>query len=257
MISTEEAQAMVSRELAKLTPQPVGTLGFRWTGSELSDPQMWGGVIFEVVHGSHVLRVERETTACVAFYHWSPGTGSRCASVDVTGMEGSADVRIVISWSPQETGLCIAPIGQPRGSERWAKGVPSQRQFRPSRTGGIVQLGDDGVEILQATFFVNDVLILEPTAIESWRGVIESAEILLSGESTKGYMFEVVQCNSVLTGLVTGFEWYCKKRFVELEGEGIMPDLTGMMRSDESSATFDRDRRRDKFPKLRPRQESI
>jgi hypothetical protein len=42
-------------------------------------------------------------------------------------------------------------------------------------------------------------------------------------------MFEVVQCNSVLISLVTGFESYCKKRFVELEGEGIVPDLAGIM----------------------------
>lgn len=47
-------------------------------------------------------------------------------------------------------------------------------------------------------------------------------------------MFDVVQCNSVLTILVTGLEWYCKKRFVELEGEGILPDITAMIRAGRS-----------------------
>lgn len=181
MVSIKEAHAMLSQELATLPPHPVGILRFRLTCLELSDSKVSGVVILEVAHGSHVFRIARETTPCVAFYHWSPGTGSRCAAVDVIGMEGSGNVYIVIWWCPQETGILIAPIGQPRGSERWAKGVPSQRQFRVTQTGRIVQIGDHGVEILQPTILENNVLVLEPTAIESWQGVIISTEILLSG----------------------------------------------------------------------------
>jgi hypothetical protein len=229
MVGIEEAHVALRQRLGGLRPCSVGTAGFPLSGHALSDPDAPGGVILQVAHGAHVLHIEREATPRVGFYHWSPGTGSRCASIDVTVMEGSSNVQIAISWCPQEIQLRVMPTGQPQGSARWAKGVPSQRQFRVTRSGDIVQIGDHGVEVLQPTIFENDTLVLEPAAIESWHGVIRSADVLLSGQSESGYMFDVVQCNSIIVGLVTGFEWYCRKRFAELEEEGSIPDVKDLI----------------------------
>jgi hypothetical protein len=230
MASIKEANVMISQEMAKQKPCPVGTLAFRLSSEKLANPESSGGVILEVANGSHVFHIEREMSPRVSFYHWSPGTGSRCASVDVAGMRGPTDVQLVATWSPQEIGLCIIPVQEPRGGERWAKGVPSQRQFRVTRNRKIVQVGDHGVDVMQPRMFEGDSLVLEPTALELWQGVETAAQILLSGKSEDGYMFEVVQANYVLTALVTGFESHCQKRCIELEEEGVAPNVNNLLK---------------------------
>ncbi len=44
-----------------------------------------------------------------------------------------------------------------------------------------------------------------------------------------GYMYEVAICNVVISTLVTGFETYCKTRFIELEREGENPNTDNLV----------------------------
>src|SRR6185437_12345980 len=45
----------------------------------------------------------------------------------------------------------------------------------------------------------------------------------------QGFQFEVAISNAILGGLVSGFETYCKYRFLELEGEGVNFDVKGLV----------------------------
>lgn len=71
--------------------------------------------------------------------------------------------------------------------------------------------------------------VLEPTAIETWQNTIQGVRLLQKGKSDEGYIFEVLICNLVIATLVTGFETYCKTRFIELEKEGIKPNLENLI----------------------------
>lgn len=51
------------------------------------------------------------------------------------------------------------------------------------------------------------------------------------GQSDQGYIFETVVTNLILAILVTGFEAYTKKRFLEIEQEGIAPDIDAVVNS--------------------------
>jgi len=76
-----------------------------------------------------------------------------------------------------------------------------------------------GVNIYQA----GQPIVL-PTAKDAWGETVKAIEVLATGESKEGYIFEVVDRKSTLAILVTGFEAYSKKRFLELEQEGLTPD---------------------------------
>jgi hypothetical protein len=109
-----------------------------------------------------------------------------------------------------------------------ARGIQSKKILRIVE-GEIMQIGDDGVEVMEARVFSNGKYVLEPTAIEAWNSTIKAVDILQSGASEKGFIYEVVQSNVSISTLVTGFEIYTKKRCLELEKEGIKPDLDALV----------------------------
>ena len=72
--------------------------------------------------------------------------------------------------------------------------------------------------------------VLTPPAIETWRDTLNAMSIMQTASSPEGFLFEIVSGNLCLVILVTGFEAYCKSRFLELEDEGITPDYEALVR---------------------------
>ena len=70
-----------------------------------------------------------------------------------------------------------------------------------------------------ASFYKGGKPILQPTAIDAWKETIKATEILGTGKSDQGYIFETAVTNLTLAVLVTGFEAFTKKRFLEIEQE--------------------------------------
>lgn len=66
----------------------------------------------------------------------------------------------------------------------------------------------------------DDNRILDSIAIQTWDETIKSIEILFKGTSDED-IFEFICANLAIVILVTGFESYCKRRFLELEDHGI------------------------------------
>jgi hypothetical protein len=206
-------------------------MGFRLFSEDLLIPPQGEAAVLNVANQSHVLRLQREPPNNLTLYHWSPGTGSRWANVNLEGMPGLNDVRILFTWAPHALQLAVIPVRQPEGTARVSAGVLSKRQFRLTRAHTIVQVGDHGIDILDPWVFHGESLFLGPTAIETWRSVLTGVEILLTGKSDAGYMFEVTRTNNVLVALTTGFETYCSKRFIEIETEGTKPDIEKLISS--------------------------
>jgi hypothetical protein len=65
-------------------------------------------------------------------------------------------------------------------------------------------------------------------------------KILFKGSSPDGYIFENVTTNMSIVMLMTGFETYCGRRFLELENEGSKPDYDALVSKFLSNSERDR-----------------
>lgn len=213
----------VFRQIQEAIRRPEGTFTFNYQSSDLFDKKKAGGIILEIPSGQHLFRLERDNDLCIHFYHSSPGTGTRVATIDLNNLPPAPNVFMAFSWTPDEIKLHVGPkvSGAKLAS---ATGIASKRQFRVGKDGSVYQIGDHGVEIMGISFYQAGRPIIQPTAIEAWSETVKAIEILATGQSTEGYIYEVVVTNLTLAILVTGYEAYTKKRFLELEQEGLAPD---------------------------------
>jgi len=234
----------IREELRAALRRPRGTFAFTYSSDQLLDPLIRGGILLEVVAGSHVFRLERDEAFCLNFYHSSPGTGTRVATIALAEITAADPVFLAFTWEPSQISLSIGPKVE-GGTLHRAEGTISPRQLRVGSDGSVLVLGDRGVSVVGTRIYVSGVPILLPTAIEVWDEVVQSANVLLEAIEQGDHLREVVLSNSILTMLVTGFESYAKRRFVELEKEGITPDTEALF-----SAIFPRSQIDHGLPRL-------
>lgn len=213
----------------ELLKMPVGTLTFQYTLDGLFDPKLGRGIILEIPTGQILYRIERDADLNMHFYHSTPGTKTRVATVNIKPLTGSKGVFIAITWSPEEISLNVDGLGGNSNQLLSATGVPSKISFRVDSTGAVYQIGDSGVTIGEYSVFAGGKPMLQSTAIEAWNNTIEAVKILHTGTSPQGYIFEVICTNLTIVMLVTGFETYCKRRLLEVEQEGISPDVDALL----------------------------
>ena len=218
----------IVEQIREAIRRPEGTVSFEYVSDVLFDPKVPGGILFEIASGAHLFRVERDDELRLSFYHSSPGTGTRVATIDLKNVVPSSKVFLIFSWTPAEINFYVGPriAG---GQLVSAKGIPSPRQFRVGKDGSIFQVGDVGVEVMGVSVYQNGKPVLQPTALDAWKSTVEAVSVLFGGSSEKGHIFEVVVSNLTLSILVTGFEAYCKTRFLELEQEGIKPNIDALV----------------------------
>lgn len=209
--------------------RPEGTLEFKFSSDSLFEPKDPGGIILDIIAGAHYFKIEKNFMRLL-FYHSSPGTGTRVATIDLRGVKQAPKVRIVFTWTPKEIKTYIGPYVK-GGELVKAVGTPSPANIRITKNGDVVQIGDAGVEIGHYSLFAGGKPMLQPTAIETWENSLKAIEILQKGSSEDGFIFETVVSNLSIATIVTGFEVYCKRRFVELEQEGIKPDIEPLVAS--------------------------
>lgn len=210
--------------------RPEGTMTFKYHSAELFDKDKRGGLLLQIPAGGHLFRLERDDNMLLHFYHSSPGTGTRVATIDLNSVPRSDRVFIGFTWSTSEINLYLR-TREPDGKLVYARGIPSQKQFRIGKDGSIYQVRDQGVEVMGAQVYQNGKPVLQPTAIDAWNETIKAIDIVLTGKSEEGFMFEVAITNLILVLLVTGFESYAKKRFLEIEQEGITPNIDALINS--------------------------
>jgi hypothetical protein len=214
---------------------PVGTVTFEYSSPEAFKKNSLAGILVEIPADGHFFRVDRTSERVLRFFHSSPGTGTRVASIPLGSLPDFEKAFLAFSWSPEEVVFCCGP----RGIESellTAKAVPSSISFRIGRDGQVFQIGDDGVQVMGVRVRQNGQPVLAPTAIEAWQNTIKAIEILLTGKSEEGFIFEVVQTSAILSMLVTGLESYAKTRLLELESEGISADWRALFLAFASKA---------------------
>lgn len=196
---------------------------FKYRSDELFDESAGSGVLLEVVVGRIVFRLWRDETLNLHFLHSSPGAGTRVATVSLEKLRDVPTIGTAVVWSPEETRLHVLEADNPTRMLT-AVGERTGTEVQIAADGSVFEIGSPSIEVMGARVFEGGTEVLGPTALQVWTETLHAAEILLGGSSRSGFMFEVVQSNSILVMASTGFETYCEKRFVELEAEGIAPD---------------------------------
>jgi len=212
----------VLAEMQEAMRRPEGTLFFRFSSLDLFNAEKRGGKIWEMSAGQHFFLIERTDDLVLRFYHSSPGTGSRVAKIQLKELTPCNPLGITITWAHSGINLYAGPINDP-SQVRSGVGAISKKGFRIARDGAVYQVGEENVDVMGISVYQGDKPILQPTALEAWQNTIKAIEVLGTGASAEGYIFEVVCTNLTLSILVTGFEAYTKTRFLELEGEGSNP----------------------------------
>lgn len=210
--------------------RPRGTVEFKFTSDSLFNPDASGGKIFEITSGSHLFRIERDRNMHLSFYHSSPGTGTRAASINLNEVKSSKSVFIAFTWEPNGINFYLGPQ-IPGGKLHKGERRPLSKQLRAGLDGFVYEIGGEGVEVVGTRIYRGNKAVITPTALESWQEVAHSTEVLFTIDTNNNYLRETVLSNSILLMLVTGFESFGKKRFIELEREGIPPNNDDLIKS--------------------------
>jgi len=207
--------------------RPEGTVDFRYTCPDLFNREKQGGIILEISAGEHLFILERDNALCINFFHSSPGTGTRVATVDLNNLTPAPCVYLALMWTPEVITLYVGDASKLVS----ATGSFSSKQFRIGKIGQVYQFGDHGLDVKEVTIYQKGQPIIQPTAIESWRNIVNAVNILATGKSSLGYKYEVVLTNLTIVILVTGLEAYMRKRFIEIEKEGITPNTDALIKA--------------------------
>lgn len=212
--------------------RPEGTVTFDYTCPELFDNSVNATKIIEIPSGEHLFLLERDKNLFINFYHSSPGTGTRVASINLADIEKSDSLFFAFVWSPNGIRLHLGPKIKGQNTELVvAVGIPSAKTFRVGKDGAVYQIGDHSVQVSGISMYREGQPVLLPTALDAWKETVSSIKLLATGKSSEGYMYESVVSNLSLAILVTGFEAYSKKRFLELDMEGIVPNIGELINS--------------------------
>lgn len=198
---------------------------------QLLDDTVPGGVLAEIVIGDVVFAVSRDEDLRLHFLHASPGVGTRQATIDLHDLisDTPCDQFVVfLVWSPDQLGLTIGR-GDGAGNLVEGKGTAAPFSLQVGRDGNVYRVGDEGVEIMGLRVYAQGEAVLSPPAIKLWDDMLTVVTTLLTGRSDIGYLYEIVTANAVLTALVTGLESYQRQRFIELEREGLSPDVSEIL----------------------------
>ncbi|MDB5909789.1 MAG: hypothetical protein JWP34_3903 [Massilia sp.] len=210
-------------QFAELCRRPVGSTTFRISSPDVFKSGEQSGLIFEVPSDGHYLRVDRTAGRTIRFFHSSPGTGTRVATIDLNGSPDFEDALFVLNWTPEEISMYLGATDVKMELLK-ATGMPSQIIFKHGADGVTYELDAAHVKASEVRVHRVGQAVLEPTAVEVWRNTLDAVELLWTAKSDQGDIFEVLLANSTITMSVTGFENYCKTRLLEVEKEGVKAD---------------------------------
>lgn len=205
--------------------RPEGTIMFRGQVQGIFDKEKGKVLLMQAISGQKILRLEREDNLDVNFIYVSPMTGTRIATVNIEQFKGSIALKFCLAWSPDKIRL---DIGSSDGVGKLVSNYGRTADYKliVGKDGSLIQVGGKGIEVMGLLVAKDGKTIIEPPAIDIWRDTIKAINILQTGTSKEGYVYEnVASCMSIVM-LCTGFETYCAKRFTELEADGIKPDYS-------------------------------
>lgn len=207
-----------------------GTIVSIFEIKELYNPAK-SGLIFQTITGSIIYRLERDENLNLKFYRSAPSTGTRLVQVNIRELAYSKELRYYFSWTPEKLLLAVGLLDTPK-KLLFGKEVVPDFILRLGRDGSVFTFGNSGARISDFLYHEEGKDILQPTAIETWEDNLKSIETLWNIKiSNDNFSLRNILFNTSLVVLVTGFESYCKKRFLEMEQEGEEVNLDQIIKN--------------------------
>lgn len=210
-------------EIVKGMRGPEGGVEFILETVDILNPDLGDFIIYEVSTGAIFYLLRRDQELNLKFYHATPGTGTRVATVSLKEFASFAEVQIRFEWSPEEIRLGVRNLDKDIAVAN--RGRASDIRYYVGDKGSITYIGSIASDV---EITIHGKKISYASAIEAWNSAIEAIGYLKKGTSEDGYRFEKVRANMILVMLVTGFEVYCRRRFLEIEGEGNPPNFNAL-----------------------------
>ncbi|WP_159039931.1 HEPN domain-containing protein [Christiangramia fulva] len=219
-----------SKEVIENLKIPEGTFSFTFSADKLFEKDL-GGIIYEIVAGEIYYRLEKDNNVNLKYYRSSPGTGTKVATVNISDLSYSEGIRIFMTWKPENISLHITNT---TGDKKvlTGEGENSNKKFRVAPDGGVIQIGDDNVQTMGFEMYVGGKPFIQPTARDNWQSKVDAINLLFDSKSkSEEKRWESVITNMALVIMVTGFESYCKTRFLEMEKEGKTLNFSDLLNS--------------------------
>lgn len=208
--------------LRKNLKQPKGSFTFDFKiGKGVFSKDGREITLVEISTGQQLYRLVRTRDMKIIFYHFSPGTGAREAVANLNNITPYYRLLFVLTWSTKEIRLLVTPYTKTLLGEH-VVGGPSYQMYRPGTDGKVYNLGKDSRISRMAHFSLKGKILVQPTAIEVWDETLLAIDALNTGTSNDG-LYSTIVANTSISMLISGFEAYTKRRFIELEEEGITP----------------------------------
>ncbi|MEA3144489.1 MAG: hypothetical protein QOG31_1813 [Thermoplasmata archaeon] len=200
--------------------KPYGTTIGNFPGEALNGRRP--GIRQNWTSGLHAFRLDVDSEGMVRFRHGTPGGGTHGAQMPCADLEDNAEIHLAMNWTPRAVDLAIL---EPAGKRRTSSPFVPEMSFRVTNKGEVLETAARGVMGVRYSDAKGN--LLEPTASEGWEEALMATEFLLrTVPAANDYLQQTVLRNYAISGLVTALEYYLSRRFIELEGEGVAPDLS-------------------------------
>lgn len=207
-------------QLIKLIHEKEGTIEFKIKEvGNLFDRGLERVWVFDLPIGSSRLLLIREEFFNLVLYHFSPEIGFRVAKLDVSKFVHSSGLHIFVTWSQKESHLYVGDIEKKVGLLSARAEIKSSSALS-GKDGSFLLVGDEGVDVKMLYFKKGERLVIEPNAIDVFNFSIERLNTLIGGCGQGDFLFESTCVQAGLVMLISAFEAYCSKRFIEMESKG-------------------------------------
>ena len=163
----------ILQQIKEAICRPEGSVTFEYGSPIAFKKDIPGGVLLQIQAKGHIFHLERTDKGLLNFYHSSPGTSTRVASIDLNKMPEFEQAFLAFSWSPKEMSFSCGPRIS-GASLVSSSGEPSSRKFRVGEDGSIFQIGDKGIEVMEARAYQGGKPVLTPIGIEAWRNTLKN-----------------------------------------------------------------------------------
>ncbi len=228
---------------------PVGSVSFRLSDHNLFDQPTENIKIFEIATGRRVFSLQRNSEMLLSFIYSSPGLGTRIASINMNKLPPSKILFVQLKWNTENISISAQITRLPVGVLS-SVGTIHTTKYKVTSDERVIQIGSDGTEVIQFYWVEGGETVIMPTAIESWNDTMQGIEILIKGKSEEEHLFETIVCNYVIMALVSGFEVYTQKRFVEIFEEWHNCDIASLESKFFSNLESDAKKMQDKKDQL-------
>ena len=211
----------VKEDIDKLICNHSGSFGFSIKASDIINIEQC--IIYQWVYNKHIIRIEKDGINYIA-YRASPGIGTIAVYLDASIFleENSSEYSFMLTWTPEKFGF---RMDSEKETFIYDYGKQSHKSLKADSQNNISEIGGIGTQIMGMVMISNNEFAVEPTALEQWNDIRTACNHLITHKNNEDFLYNTIIYGQMLCMTVTGFENFLKKRFMELQHEGVQIDV--------------------------------